>query len=113
MFAMCIYDWSSRSLLENHHPLVSGNYLAFARRLKQIGLNHGVVCNQSHAPFPTSCAQIRSYLKSVIECTAEAGGEICVIHPDNNRLAQENVEMYMELLPFAIECGVKIAAENM
>lgn len=113
MFAMCRYDWATKSLLKNHHPLASDNYLAFARKLKQIGLDNGICCNQSHAPFPTYCKEIRSYLKRAIECTAEAGGKICVIHPDNNKSPQENAEMYLELLPFAKQHNVKIATENM
>ena len=113
MFDMCRYDWGKKILLENNHPLAGNNYLAFARKLKQIGLDNGIVCNQSHAPFPTACAEIRSYYKRAIECTAEAGGEICIIHPDNNKSAEENAEMYHELLPFARDCGVKIATENM
>ena len=48
-----------------------------------------------------------------IECTAEAGGKICIIHPDNYKTPEENAEMYFELLPFAEEHGVKIATENM
>lgn len=113
MFSMCRYDWSSGKLLENDHPLAGGNYLAFARRLKQIGLDNGIVCNQSHAPFPSSVPEIRDYFKRAIECTAEAGGKICVIHPDNNKSAEENAKMYRELMPFAHQCGVKIATENM
>lgn len=113
MFAMCRYDWKNNALLENDHPLAGENYLKFARKLKQVGLDNGIVCNQSHAPFPTRCAQIRSYYKRAIECTAEAGGKICIIHPDNDKSAEENGEMYMELLPFAKECGVRIATENM
>ncbi|MBQ5824017.1 MAG: sugar phosphate isomerase/epimerase [Clostridia bacterium] len=113
MFDMCNYDWGNKRLLPTDHPLAGGNYLAFARELKQIGLDNGIVCNQSHAPFPTACAEIRSYLKRAIECTAEAGGNICIIHPDNNKSAQENAQMYLELLPFAKSCGVKIATENM
>ena len=113
MFSMCRYDWSSGKLLENDHPLAGGNYLAFARKLKQIGLDNGIVCNQSHAPFPSSVPQIRDYFKRAVECTAEAGGKICVIHPDNNKSAEENAEMYRELMPFAHQYGVKIATENM
>lgn len=113
MFAMCKYDWEKRTLFENNHPLASSKYLAFARKLKQIGLDNGIVCNQSHAPFPSAIREIRSYFKRAIECTAEAGGKICIIHPENNKSAQENAEMYFELLPFAKEHGVKIATENM
>ena len=113
MFDMVAFDWSTHTVKPSSHPLAGREYLAFARRLKQIGLDNGVVCNQSHAPFPSDQPQIRSYFKRAIECTAEAGGSICVIHPDNNKGPQENAEMYVELLPFARECGVKIATENM
>ncbi|MBQ5810826.1 MAG: sugar phosphate isomerase/epimerase, partial [Clostridia bacterium] len=113
MFAMCKYDWGKDIVLPSAHPLYSGDYLAFARRLKQVASDNGIVCNQSHAPFPVCNKDIRSYLKRSIECTAEAGGEICIIHPDNNKGPKENAEMYFELLPFAKECGVKIATENM
>ena len=113
MFSMCRYDWRNNTLLENDHPLAGGNYLKFARKLKQVGLDNGIICNQSHAPFPTRCAEIRSYYKRAIECTAEAGGKICIIHPDNDKTAEENGEMYLELLPFAKEHNVRIATENM
>lgn len=113
MFSMCKYSWADKCLLENHHPLAGDNYLAYARKLKQIGLDNGIHCNQSHAPFPTYCDAILPYLKRAIECTAEAGGNICIIHPDNYKSAEENAEIYFELLPFAKQCGVKIATENM
>ncbi len=113
MISMCRYDWQTKRLLDNTHPLSGADYLSFARKLKQTGLDNGIVCNQSHAPFPTSCPQIRSYFKRAIECTAEAGGQICIIHPDNDQPPEKNAELYLELLPFAKGCGVKIATENM
>ncbi len=113
MTSMCQYNWATKTVVENGHPLHGSQYLSFARKLKQIGLDNGIVCNQSHAPFPVSCPEIRSYLKKAIECTAEAGGKFCIIHPDNNKRAEENAEMYWELLPFAIDHGIKIATENM
>ena len=113
MFDMCKYLWPQNVCVDSGHPLRTDNYLKFARELKQIGLENGIVCNQSHAPFPVDVPEIRSYLKRAIECTAEAGGEICIIHPANNRSAEENAQMYLELLPFAKSCGVKIATENM
>lgn len=113
MFSMCLYHWQTGTCAPNDHPLAGDHYLQFARKLKAIGLENGIHCNQSHAPFPVSCPEIRSYLKRAIECTAEAGGEICIIHPDNNKTPEENAEMYLELLPFAKDCNVKIATENM
>lgn len=113
MFEMARYDWDKQMLKPNSHPFAGNDYLAFARKLKQIGLDNGITCNQSHAPFPTSNPAIRSFMKRAIECTAEAGGKICVIHPMNNATPEENAEMYFEILPFAKEHGVKIATENM
>lgn len=113
MFDMCRYDWETASVIQNNHPLGDNRYLKFARTLKRIGEENGIVCNQSHAPFPTAVKVIRDYLKRAIECTAEAGGKICVIHPDNRKNAEENREMFLELLPFAKSCSVKIATENM
>ena len=114
MFEMCRIDWSDFSVIDKPHPTNGPGYLKFARRLKQIGLDNGIICNQSHAPFPTNVPAIREiYLKRAIECTAEAGGKICIIHPDNNQPAEKNAEFYLELLPFAKEHGVKIATENM
>ncbi len=113
MFAMCRMDWSTGRFAHDNHPLAGRDYLAFARRLKQIGLDNGIVCNQSHAPFPTDRAEVQPYLLRAIECTAEAGGKICVIHPGNYASAQDNALFYETLLPFAKQCGVKIATENM
>lgn len=113
MFAMASYDWGTRQTNLPDHPLNSPGYLRFARELKQIGLDNGIRCNQSHAPFPLCSPQIRDMMKRAIECTAEAGGNICVIHPDSELSVHENAEMYHQLLPFARDHGVKIATENM
>lgn len=113
MFEMFHWDYGKNRPYDKAHPLKEANYLKFARKLKQIGLDNGIVCNQSHAPFPVGKDCEFDYLRRAIECTAEAGGEICVIHPNNNKNAQENKEMYLDLLPFAKEHNVKIATENM
>lgn len=111
MFDMC--EKNAKGLLvPTNHPTAKDDYLAFARILKQIGLDNGIVCNQGHAPFPSS-PKSSYYLKRAIECVAEAGGDICIIHPMNNGTPGENAEMYLELLPFAKEYNVKIATENM
>ena len=87
MFSMCRIDWKTKLPIQDENPLNGTGYLSFARKLKTIGLDNGIVCNQSHAPFPVDVPAVRSYLKRAIECTAEAGGEICIIHPDNNKTA--------------------------
>ena len=108
------YDISLFELSRDENHFFNGDdYREKAKELREYADSLGLVCNQSHAPFPTSCAAIRSYYKRAIECTAEAGGKICIIHPDNNKCAEENAQMYLDLLPFAKGCGVKIATENM
>ncbi len=113
MCGICQYDWDTKTAIANDHPISGREYLSYARHLKKIGLDNGIVCNQSHAPFPTYMKNIETYLKRAIECTAEAGGKICVIHPMNVGTPEENAQMYLKLLPFAKGCSVKIATENM
>ncbi len=110
MFQMC--EKENGVLVPTNHPTAQNNYLAFARRLRQIGLDNGIICNQGHAPFPSS-PKSKDWFKRAIECLAEAGGEILIIHPMNDGTPEENAEMYSELLPFAKENNVKIATENM
>ena len=111
LFEMARYD--GKQVVQKGHPLQSKAALQYVRQIKQVAEDNGIICNQSHAPFPVYCPEIRGLLKTAIEFTAEAGGEIVVIHPDNNKTAEENAQMYFELLPFAKSCGVKIATENM
>lgn len=113
MFKMAEYNYTVRDVIENGHPLHGSAYLKFAKHIRHVAQECGITCNQSHAPFPVACPAVRDMLKRAIECTAVAGGCCCVIHPDNNLSAERNAEMYLELLPFARECGVKIACENM
>lgn len=113
LFQMCKYNWCTKQVEASDHPFAGAEAINFTKRLAQIAKDNGIVCNQSHAPFPVSCKGIYDKLKLAIECTAVAGGEICIIHPDNDKSAEQNAEMYNELLPFAKECKVKIATENM
>ena len=84
MFAMARFEKGTDHILDSDHPLHSANYAAYAKNLRKIGEDCGIVCNQSHAPFPSRGTEIMYYLKRAIECTAIAGGEICIIHPNNN-----------------------------
>lgn len=112
MFEMVRLNWSTMEIIENDHPLNGNQWRDFAKKLRHIADECGIECNQSHAPFPSRIVGM-DYLKRAIECTAIAGGKICIIHPANNDSAEENAKMYNELLPFAKEHGVKIATENM
>ncbi|MBE6934367.1 MAG: sugar phosphate isomerase/epimerase [Ruminococcaceae bacterium] len=106
-------DATELLIFNKNHPMAGTHYLQYVRHLKQIAEDNGIICNQSHAPFPADEPIVRDRLKWALECTAELGAEICVIHPICRVDMQRNVEMYHELLPFAKEYGVKIATENM
>lgn len=113
LFEMCRYDRQNDSIIPTEHPLFCRNYLSFASKLKRIGMDNGVICNQTHAPFPTDSEKVRNFMKRAIECTAEVGADICVIHPLKNVSLERNVEMYMGLLDFSKSCKVRLAAENL
>ncbi len=112
MFKMCRHKIYDGIVEETGHPLGGSEYLAFARQLKKVADDNGITCNQSHAPFPCT-VRILDYLKRAIECTAEVGGQYCIIHPWNYYTPEQNAEMFFELLPFAKSHNVKIATENM
>ena len=112
MFELARWDWANNKIFDTPHVLKTNEYLKFAKELKNIGEAYGMVCNQSHAPFPSDRMPLDT-LKRAIELTAEAGGTICIIHPDNNATVEGNAEFYASLLPFAKDHGVKIATENM
>ena len=111
-FDIARFDRKSMSFLNTGHPFSTNECISYVKELRKIGEAYGMVCNQSHAPFPVKVMS-DDILKRAIECTAIAGGEICIIHPNNDKGAEENAEMYLRLLPFAKEHGVKIATENM
>ena len=113
VYNMVRYEWQSKSCCYPDTPLNGKDYLSYVRHLKKTGEDNGIYCNQSHAPFPVAAKEIRDNLKKSIEISAEAGSKIIIIHPDNNKTAEENAETYFELLPFAKDCGIKIATENM
>ncbi len=110
---MCTYNREKQVFEPNGLSLSGSDYLKHARKLRQIGEDNGIFCNQSHAPFPLVMPSVEKYIKRSIECTAEAGGKICVVHPYNYYTAEQNAEIYLPLVEFAKGYGVKIATENM
>ena len=113
LFGIVKRDGATGELTDGAPCLSKANYIAYAKELRKIGEDLGIHCNQSHAPLSTGTPGMPEYLKRAIECTAVAGGKICVVHPVGNEGTERNVELYNELLPFAREHGVKIAAENL
>lgn len=96
------------------------DYLKKAEALRKFADSIGIVCNQTHAPFPSVRIGNDQYNKEIIvrinraiEITAVLGGKVCVIHPFNDYTPEQNAELYAKFLPTAERCGVIIGAENM
>lgn len=108
-------DWDNdcAKFLPGEQPILGADFVPYLQRVRAMAEGFGIVCNQSHAPFPVRISVLRSYLRWAIEATGALGGEYIIIHPDNDLSAEENAVMYRELLPFAREKGVKICTENM
>ncbi len=96
------------------------DYLERARELRAYADSIGIVCNQSHAPFPSAIpgdeafnADMQKKLCRAIEISGVLGAKICVVHPCHEYTAEENAEMYRGLVETAKRANVKVACENL
>ena len=109
------------------HWLSRDNWKEEAMRLKAVADKAGIVCNQSHAPFPSSVgdeqkdAAIYDCIIRSMEAAAILGAKIIVVHPkqhlnyaeNKEKLRQINIEFYRSLVPYCEKFGIKVATENM
>lgn len=123
------YDFSMFGIGEENHPIGNNDYESYVKRLRKAADESGIVCNQSHAPFPSYLHGKEEYNSSMfrlliraIEVTGILGGEVVIIHPaifPGHKIGGDslcwdiNMEMYDSLLPYAKKYNVKIALENM
>lgn len=116
------YDFTLFDMTEQQNdPMTRPDYKETCFKLRKAAEKAGIVCNQTHAPFPSYKAGDENYngtiqwhLIRALEVTSLLGGEICVIHPVNLWSAEDNAEkLFRPLEPYAKKFGVKIALENM
>ncbi|MBQ3847406.1 MAG: sugar phosphate isomerase/epimerase [Clostridia bacterium] len=104
-------------------------YKQYAKKLRRCADSLGIVCNQAHAPFPSSFGNREKdedmYFKIVrsMEIASILGAKIIVVHPKqhlrfatkgNPQLLEEiNIDFYRSLIPYCKKFNVKVAAENM
>ena len=113
LFKMAPFDYRAQRFTESDHPFAGEGWQEYALRLRRLGEELGITCNQSHAPFPSVGEEAIPILERAIEITGLAGGKVCVIHPYNYHSAEQNAVLYRRLLPTAHRAGVRIATENM
>lgn len=102
--------------------MFSDGYAARAEKIGALARSRGVYFNQAHAPFPTvkpndpeySRENLRRVRRS-IEIAGILGIKNIIVHPVvfPENLKENNLQMYLDLLPDAKAAGVKIALENM
>lgn len=103
------------------------NYVDIAKDIRSFADSLGIVCNQSHAPFPTSVGDaekdkvIFGKIIRAMEIASILGAKIIVVHPKQHlnyaehadELFEMNVEFYKSLIPYCEKFGIKVACENM
>ena len=122
------YDITLCGMYKNEeHWANLDSYKEEAEKLRAFADKVGIVCNQSHAPFPSSVGDpekdeiIFKKIVRSMEVASILGAKIIVVHPkqhlpyaDNREtLFKMNVEFYKSLLPYCEKFGIKIATENM
>ncbi len=101
--------------------LYAENWEERAKAFRAYADGLGIVCNQSHAPFPSARKDDDEYNKEMfpklvraVQVSGILGAKVCVVHPCNDWTAEENAErIYKPLEPYARAAGVKIGVENM
>lgn len=120
------YDLTFCSLPSDHY-LYGEDRMERAKELKAHADEIGIVCNQAHAPFPSSTGdgkkdeEIFDRIVKSMEVAAYLGAKIIVVHPKQHlpylenaeELFELNMEFYRALLPYAEKYGIRIATENM
>lgn len=110
-------------------PFCKDTYKEYALQLRKAAEQAGIVCNQAHAPFPSSVgdpeqdAVIYDKIIRAMEIAAIAGAKIIVVHPKQHltyrepgspeKLEEMNIEFYRSLIPYCEKFGIRVATENM
>ena len=122
------YDISLFKLIKDeNYRFNSPDYVNISKELREYADSLGIVCNQSHAPFPSSTGNeeedkvIFEKIVRAMEIASILGAKIIVVHPKQHlnyaehaeELFHMNVEFYKSLIPYCQKFGIKVACENM
>lgn len=109
------------------HPMNQPDFREYAKGLRAVADQCGIVCNQAHAPFPTGVGDekkdeaIFTLVVRAMEAAAIVGAKAIVVHPKHHlsyrtharELKEMNLAFYRRLLPYCEKFQIKIACENM
>lgn len=121
------FDMSLFRPLSDDDPLYKEDFREYAKKLRALSDGEGIVCNQAHAPFPSSTpegdkdGEIFNSIVHAMEIASILGAENIVVHPKQHlpyraneaELKRINMEFYKSLLPYCEKFDINIAVENM
>lgn len=120
------YDFAFYGFGEDS-PIFQEDYKQYATELKAHSDMCGIICNQAHAPFPSSVGveekdeKIYQNIVRSMEVASILGAKIIVVHPVQHltyaehpqELFEMNVAFYKSLIPYCEKFKIKVAIENM
>lgn len=121
------YDMPLFDLRKPDSRFAQDDYREFARSLRNYSDSRNIVCNQAHAPFPSSTgdpeedAQIFQNIVRSMEIASILGAKCIVVHPCQHlkysdhpeELKEINFQFYSRLIPYCEQFQIKVAIENM
>ena len=121
------FDLSQFHPIDENDALYKENYREYARELREYADSLGIVCNQSHAPFPSSTPEgttdeaIYNSIIRAMEIASILGAKDIVVHPKQHlpyranadTLKKINIEFYQSLIPYCEKFNINVAVENM
>lgn len=122
------YDWSMGPMeKEPNHELNQPNYREYAQQIRAYADSLGIVCNQAHAPTPSSyddpakTAAVFQKIVRAIEVASIVGAKNINVHPrqhlhyrgNEEALLEENRAFLRSLVPYAEKFNINITVENM
>ena len=121
------FDLSLFHPTDENDGLYKENFREYAKELRQYADSLGIVCNQSHAPFPSSTAdraQDKPIYDSIIhamEIASILGAKDIVVHPKQHlpyranadELKKINLDFYKSIIPYCEKFIIHVAVENM
>ena len=121
------YDMSFFHPLGENDELYKENFREYAKTLRRHADRLGIVCNQAHAPFPSSTgdpakdALIFDSIVRSMEAASILGAYCIIVHPkqhmqyrgNEQKLKEINCQFYKSLIPYCEKFGIRVAVENM
>ena len=121
-------DLSLFEMIKDDSVYVADDWRRTVEERRRFADEHGIVFNQSHAPFAFKWADdsikeeiAKPRIEKSLEISAMMGVKIAVVHPlhwftykgSEAEARQMNLEYYRGLIPIARSLGIKIGLENM